>query len=89
MIADVYLLITIYSDYPQRLKHSLSTTFGPSSSVHALVYPAFETRGELSQCVENFGAWLTTKVAEIEMEHAAASDLEKKEIARVVLVGHS
>lgn len=62
------------------------------------MYPSFDTRGELSQCVENFGAWLTEKVAELEMEHhekkkdgkeGAEGRAIKKDLARVVLIGHS
>ena len=83
------ILPDIHSDYPARLQHSLSSSFGSSSTVHSLVYPPFDTRGELSQCVENFGAWLTTKVAELEMEHAEKNLEGKKEFARVVLIGHS
>lgn len=78
-----------FGDYPSRLQHSIATTFGPESDVHAWVYPAFDTRGELGQCVHNFGEWLTTRIAELEMETAAKSPDGKKELARVVLIGHS
>lgn len=78
-----------FGDYPSRLQHSISSTFGPESDVHAWVYPAFATRGELGQCVHSFGEWLTTKVAELEMATAAKSPDGKKELARVVLIGHS
>lgn len=78
-----------FGDYPSRLQHSIATTLGPESDVHAWVYPAFETRGELSQCVHGFGEWLTTKIAELEMETAAKHPQGKKELARVVLIGHS
>lgn len=61
----------------------------PLTAVHTLVYPAFQTRGELSACVEAFGSWLTTQVAEIEMNYAATIRNGKKELARVVLIGHS
>lgn len=81
-----------FMDYPQRLQHSLTQAFSGRSEVHAWVYPAFETRGELSQCVQSFGEWLTTRIAELEMEHAAKQEgtaKGKKELARVVLIGHS
>jgi hypothetical protein len=78
-----------FGDYPARLQHNLSTAFGGRSAIHSWVYPAFKTQGELSQCVEQFGEWLTTKVAELEMEHAANSSSGKKELARIVLIGHS
>lgn len=78
-----------FLDYPERLRHSLSSTFGPATDIHALIYPAFETRGELSQCVEQFGSWLTTKVAELEMERAGKNEDGHKDIAKVVLIGHS
>ena len=78
-----------FGDYPDRLKHSLTTSFAGRTAIHSWVYPAFKTQGELSQCVEHFGEWLTTKVAELEMEHAANSPIGKKELARIVLIGHS
>ena len=61
----------------------------PATQVHTLVYPAFATRGELSACVETFVAWLATQVAEIEMEYSMKSASHRKELARVVLIGHS
>lgn len=78
-----------FGDYPDRLRHNLSVAFGGRSNIQSWVYPAFKTQGELSQCVETFGEWLTTKVAELEMDHAANNDTGKKELARVVLIGHS
>lgn len=78
-----------FGDYPSRLQHSIASTFGPESDVHAWVYPAFDTRGELGQCVHSFGEWLTTRIAELEMETASKSPDGKKELARVVLIGHS
>jgi pimeloyl-ACP methyl ester carboxylesterase len=78
-----------FGDYPSRLQHSIASTLGPGSDVHAWVYPSFDTRGELGQCVHSFGEWLTTRVAELEMETASKAPDGKKSLARVVLVGHS
>ncbi|KAG8698159.1 hypothetical protein FRC08_006100, partial [Ceratobasidium sp. 394] len=61
---------------------------GPTSkaTVECLVFPAYETRGELKEAVERFVDWLTTLAVQKEVAHSLAGGSEK---AKIILCGHS
>ncbi|RCI11657.1 hypothetical protein L249_7211 [Ophiocordyceps polyrhachis-furcata BCC 54312] len=56
--------------------------------VRVLVYPTYETRGDLGECVSRFRSWLEDKVIDIEVEAGTTSPTVEPSV-RTVLVGHS
>ncbi|KAG8743960.1 hypothetical protein FRC10_011034 [Ceratobasidium sp. 414] len=61
---------------------------GPASKamVECLVFPAYETKGELKEAVERFVDWLTTLTVQKEVAHSLAGGSGK---AKIILCGHS
>ncbi|KAF2863234.1 hypothetical protein K470DRAFT_211246 [Piedraia hortae CBS 480.64] len=66
-----------FSSFPRHLRVALSVTLDPLITVKTKAYPRFETRGDLSSCVDNFTKWLRDRVEEVEGE------------VDVLLCGHS
>lgn len=60
----------------------------PKLDVQVLVYPKYETRGDLADCVARFRDWLQEKVIDIEVEKGTPSPTVEPSV-RVVLCGHS
>ncbi|KAL2164362.1 hypothetical protein VTH06DRAFT_3578 [Thermothelomyces fergusii] len=60
----------------------------PKVNVRAVVYPTYETRGDLGECVTRFSDWLLNKVIDLEVAAGTPSPLVDPSV-RVVLVGHS
>ncbi|PKS10201.1 hypothetical protein jhhlp_001951 [Lomentospora prolificans] len=60
----------------------------PKIDVKVLVYPKFETRGDLGECVGRFRDWLLEKVIDIEVEAGTSSPTVDPSV-RTILVGHS
>lgn len=60
----------------------------PKLDVQVLVYPKYETRGNLADCVSRFRDWLQEKVIDIEVEKGTPSPTVEPSV-RVVLCGHS
>ncbi|KAK4252196.1 hypothetical protein C7999DRAFT_27444 [Corynascus novoguineensis] len=60
----------------------------PKLDVKAVVYPTYETRGDLGECVTRFGDWLLNKVIDLEVIAGTPSPTVDPSV-RVVLVGHS
>ncbi|KAL2168311.1 hypothetical protein VTG60DRAFT_176 [Thermothelomyces hinnuleus] len=60
----------------------------PKVNVQAVVYPTYETRGDLGECVTRFGDWLLNKVIDLEVAAGTSSPTIDPSV-RVVLVGHS
>jgi hypothetical protein len=56
--------------------------------VQVLVYPKYETRGDLADCVSRFRDWLQEKVIDIEVNKGTPSPTVDPSV-RVVLCGHS
>nr|GAT58178.1 predicted protein [Mycena chlorophos] len=71
-----------FGDFPDRLRHILSETI-PDSAVESVIFPAYETKGELNEAVVRFSDWLTTLTVEKEVAHGGAGK------AKIVLCGHS
>ncbi|PHH63045.1 hypothetical protein CDD81_6376 [Ophiocordyceps australis] len=60
----------------------------PKAQVQVLVYPKYETRGDLGQCVRRFRSWLEDKVIDMEVAAGTPSPTVDGSV-RTVLVGHS
>ncbi|PSR94610.1 hypothetical protein BD289DRAFT_459217 [Coniella lustricola] len=60
----------------------------PRLDVQVLVYPKYETRGDLVDCVSRFRDWLQEKVIDIEVAKGTPSPTVDPSV-RVVLCGHS
>ncbi|KAH7328442.1 hypothetical protein B0I35DRAFT_473149 [Stachybotrys elegans] len=60
----------------------------PKVDVRVLVYPKYETRGELGDCVMRFRSWLEEKVIDIEVASATPSPTVDPSV-RTILIGHS
>ncbi|KFA50447.1 hypothetical protein S40293_08960 [Stachybotrys chartarum IBT 40293] len=60
----------------------------PKVDVRVLVYPKFETRGDLGDCVSRFRGWLEEKVIDIEVAAATPSPTVDPSV-RTILIGHS
>lgn len=74
-----------FAAFPDRVVHTLSVS-QPRVQVQAIVYPPYDTRGELITAVDNHVNWLTTTVAERKAEYSAKGGQGP---TRVVLLGHS
>ncbi|KAG5653022.1 hypothetical protein H0H81_002644 [Sphagnurus paluster] len=72
-----------FGDFPDRLQHILAET---TSDVKAecLIFPAYETKGDLTEAVIRFADWLTTLTVEKEVASGGGSGK-----ANIVLCGHS
>ncbi|OAA78137.1 hypothetical protein LEL_04960 [Akanthomyces lecanii RCEF 1005] len=60
----------------------------PKIDVKVLVYPKYETRGDLGDCVMRFRTWLEEKVIDLEVAAGTASPTLDPSV-RTVLIGHS
>jgi hypothetical protein len=67
---------------------SLVATALPKLDVRVLVYPRFETRGDLAVCVRRFTDWLQEKVIDLEVARGTPSPTVEPGV-RTVLLGHS
>ncbi|KAJ6539523.1 hypothetical protein B0H19DRAFT_1315669 [Mycena capillaripes] len=74
---------TTFGEFPARLRHILTETL-PNASVECIVFPAYETKGDLTEAVVKFADWLTTLT--VEKEVASGGGAGK---AKIVLCGHS
>ncbi|WVQ67903.1 uncharacterized protein L199_006108 [Kwoniella botswanensis] len=74
-----------FESFPERISHLLATTH-PSLKVESRVFPAYQTRGELTAATLAFVDWLTELVVNLENDHGAGGGAGK---AKVVLMGHS
>ncbi|CEQ39247.1 SPOSA6832_00751 [Sporobolomyces salmonicolor] len=72
-----------FADFPQRLQHVLTQS---GIDLQPIVYPSYDTRGELVTAVDNHVTWLTNLVAERQAEYREKGG---KGPVRVVLLGHS
>ncbi|KAJ4403306.1 hypothetical protein N0V82_010675 [Gnomoniopsis sp. IMI 355080] len=73
--------------FTEDLRTRLSTLL-PKLDVRVLVYPKYETRGDLADTVSRFRDWLQEKVIDIEVAKGTASPTVDPSV-RVVLCGHS
>ncbi|TDL29927.1 hypothetical protein BD410DRAFT_893134 [Rickenella mellea] len=71
--------------FPERLKHVAQETI-ENVVVESIVFPAYETKGELTAAVERFADWLATLTVEREVARGEGGGAGK---AKIVLCGHS
>ncbi|WVF71695.1 hypothetical protein IAT40_006503 [Kwoniella sp. CBS 6097] len=74
-----------FESFPERISHLLATTH-PSLKVESRVFPAYQTRGELTAATLAFVDWLTELVVNLENDHGSGGGAGK---AKIVLMGHS
>ncbi|KIY49363.1 hypothetical protein FISHEDRAFT_65369 [Fistulina hepatica ATCC 64428] len=72
-----------FLDFPSRLQHLLAETV-PDLTAECVIFPAYETKGDLSEAVVRFADWLTTKTVEREVAAGGGAGCVK-----IVLCGHS
>lgn len=60
----------------------------PKLDVRVLVYPKYETRGDLGECVSRFRDWLQDKVIDLEVAAGTPSPTIEPSV-RTILIGHS
>ncbi|KAF3770378.1 hypothetical protein M406DRAFT_247160 [Cryphonectria parasitica EP155] len=73
--------------FTQDLRERLSALL-PKLDIQVLVYPKYETRGDLADCVSRFRDWLQEKVIDLEVAKGTPSPTVEPSV-RVVLCGHS
>ncbi|KAK1633605.1 hypothetical protein BDP81DRAFT_463316 [Colletotrichum phormii] len=73
--------------FTARLQADLAALL-PKINVNVLVYPKYETRGDLGECVSRFRDWLLEKVIDLEVANNTPSPTVDPSV-RVVLAGHS
>ncbi|KAI1765006.1 hypothetical protein GGR53DRAFT_465837 [Hypoxylon sp. FL1150] len=75
---------TFPSDLQERVADKL-----PGHNVESIVYPKYETRGELGHCCVSFLSWLKEKVMEVRKEHTEKPWPPHDRDVGVILVAHS
>lgn len=60
----------------------------PKVEVRVLVYPTYDTRGDLVECVSRFRDWLLEKVIDLEVQSNTPSPTIDPSV-RTILIGHS
>lgn len=76
-----------FGGFPEHLRALVSHGL-PKIDVKAIVYPKFETRGDLAECVSRFRDWLQEKVIDIEVANQTPSPTVDPSV-RTILIGHS
>ncbi|MCJ1447837.1 MAG: hypothetical protein MMC23_008349 [Stictis urceolatum] len=76
-----------FGGFPEHLRALISHAL-PKISVRAVVYPKYDTRGDLAECVTGFRDWLQNKVIDLEVANGTPSPTVDPSV-RVVLIGHS
>ncbi|KAF2236178.1 hypothetical protein EV356DRAFT_430045, partial [Viridothelium virens] len=76
-----------FEGFPERLRTLLSHAL-PNTTVLAIRYPQYESRGELQNCVSQFKEWLQNKVIDLEVANGTPSPTIEPSV-RTVLIGHS
>lgn len=60
----------------------------PKIEVKVLVYPTYDTRGDLNECVNRFRDWLMERVIDLEVESGTPSPTIDPSV-RTIIIGHS
>ncbi|THH29141.1 hypothetical protein EUX98_g5046 [Antrodiella citrinella] len=76
---------TTFSKFPERLRHVLSETI-PNVVVESIVFPSYETKGDLTAAVIRFADWLTNLTVQREVANGVGGGAGK---AKIILCGHS
>lgn len=76
-----------FGSFPEYLRVIISHAL-PNINVRVIVYPKYDTRGDLGECVKGFKEWLLEKVIDLEVENKSSSPIVDPSV-RVILIGHS
>ncbi|KAJ5627908.1 hypothetical protein N7490_010136 [Penicillium lividum] len=76
-----------FSHFPEHLRVLVSKAL-PAVTVATAVYPKYETKGDLKECVGRFREWLQNTVIDLEVANHTASPTVDPSV-HVFLVGHS
>ncbi|PSK42860.1 hypothetical protein B9Z65_6814 [Elsinoe australis] len=76
-----------FEKFPEHLRVLIADIL-PKINVLSVVYPRYETRGELNDCVARFKEWLQNKIIDLEVAAGTPSPTIDPSV-RVILVGHS
>ncbi|CAG8973417.1 hypothetical protein HYALB_00006443 [Hymenoscyphus albidus] len=76
-----------FGDFPKHLQKLLTPAL-PKIDIQTIVYPTFDTRGDLGECVARFRDWLQEKVIDIEVKSHTPSPTVDPSV-HVILIGHS
>ncbi|KAK3301713.1 uncharacterized protein B0T15DRAFT_544426 [Chaetomium strumarium] len=77
-----------FGDFPQHLKETVSNNL-PEHEVTSVVYPKYETSGELAQSTGAFLEWLKERVIELRKAHLDIPWPPNDRRVGVILVAHS
>ncbi|KAK1773034.1 hypothetical protein QBC45DRAFT_398380 [Copromyces sp. CBS 386.78] len=77
-----------FRDFPKHLKDTVTSNL-LDHHVASVVYPKYETKGELTQTTEAFLEWLKERVMELRKEHLQAPWPPTDRNVGVILVAHS
>ena len=78
---------TTFASFPAQLTALLSHRL-PHLNIQHLVFPTFETRGDLDATVQKFRTWLEEKVIDLEVELGTQSPTVDPGVG-VIVIGHS
>ncbi|RKF78262.1 putative pgap1-like protein [Golovinomyces cichoracearum] len=76
-----------FGSFPEYLRAIVSHAL-PNINVRVIVYPKYDTRGDLGECVKEYKEWLLEKVIDLEVENKSSSPIVDPSV-RVILIGHS
>ncbi|MCJ1258976.1 hypothetical protein MMC24_006810 [Lignoscripta atroalba] len=76
-----------FGGFPEHLRALVSHAL-PKTSVKAVTYPQFETRGDLKECVGRFREWLQNVVIDLEVSAGTPSPTVDPSV-HTILIGHS
>ncbi|KAI5807013.1 hypothetical protein EDC01DRAFT_724828 [Geopyxis carbonaria] len=76
-----------FAGFPEHLQ-ALITTARPHLNIRTLIYPQFETRGDLASTVSRFHSWLQSTVIDLEVSSKTPSPSVDPSV-HTILVGHS
>ncbi|KAL5366119.1 hypothetical protein BJX96DRAFT_180442 [Aspergillus floccosus] len=76
-----------FGAFPDHLRDLVGRSL-PAVKVLTAVYPKYETRGDLTECVSRFREWLQNQVIDLEVANQTASPTVDPSV-HVFLIGHS
>ncbi|OIW22802.1 hypothetical protein CONLIGDRAFT_664828 [Coniochaeta ligniaria NRRL 30616] len=77
-----------FQNFPDDLKKTISSNLG-DEHIESVVYPKYETKGELAQSTEAFLEWLKERVMEVRKSHLSQPWPPNDRNVGVILVAHS
>ncbi|KAH7028008.1 uncharacterized protein B0I36DRAFT_328439 [Microdochium trichocladiopsis] len=77
-----------FKNFPLDLQKQVAAKL-PEQNVESVVYPKYDTKGELGQCSESLLSWLKEKVMDVRKEHSEKPWPPNDRDVGVILVAHS